>query len=72
MAKIKPKTKLTCARCGATTDISKNPHAFDGWAVYPVAICPDCIARAMQKKQEAEDRQAERLQAALALLEGAQ
>jgi hypothetical protein len=71
MAK-KLKTILKCTRCPATADLSKSPHAWDGWQVLPVAICPKCIADAMKQRREAEERTTARLQAALALVESGQ
>ena len=41
-------TIMTCSKCGKEADVSKDPHAIDGWGgVYTlegfVHVCPDCI-----------------------------
>jgi hypothetical protein len=32
---------LVCL-CGSRADLRKDPHAWDGWTVAPVARCPLC------------------------------
>lgn len=41
--KHEPIYVLGCANCGRPSgDIRQDPHAWDGWAIAPVHICPDC------------------------------
>jgi hypothetical protein len=70
--KPKLKTILRCTRCRTTADITKNPNAFDGWRVNTPEICPGCIDKAMEQREQAAEKQSKRLQAAMALLEGGQ
>ena len=37
-----PQYVLVCL-CGATADIRKDEHAWDGWQVAPGSRCPECI-----------------------------
>ncbi len=45
-----PLRVLGCANCGrASEDIRENEHAWDGWTVAPVKICPNCAENGKAK-----------------------
>ncbi len=72
MKQQKLKTSLRCKLCPATADLSKNPKAWNGWAIIPIEICPECIAKATKQRQEAAEKEAARVRLALSMLEGGQ
>ena len=51
---------MTCSRCGKSADVTKDHHAWDGWAIsvnkanHEVCVCPAC------QKKETFDQQMDR------------